>query len=173
MPGSPSGWAMRCRATGATSTGIETSVPSTVVAVETALTSTSTRGQQLAAREGGLVVGQRALVARAAGEVAQRAGVEALGDERLEVANGDGPEVARDRGSSRPHRVDRDPALGQRPEPLGVDRRAEEPRPARRGAAGRSPPSGPGRPAASSGRRTRGGSQCAKGSRLCGSTGNE
>ena len=45
IPHSPSGWAIFCSATGATITGIEISVPSTVVAVETSLTSTSTRGR--------------------------------------------------------------------------------------------------------------------------------
>ena len=44
MPGSPSGWAMRCSATGATITGSAISVPRTVVLVVTSLTSTSTRG---------------------------------------------------------------------------------------------------------------------------------
>ena len=41
---SPSSWAIDWNAIGATSTGIETSVPSTVVPVETAETSTRTRG---------------------------------------------------------------------------------------------------------------------------------
>ena len=45
MPASPSGWAMRWNATGATSSGIETSVPSTDVAVVASLTSTSARGR--------------------------------------------------------------------------------------------------------------------------------
>src|SRR5436190_848911 len=43
IPHSPSGWASFCSATGATITGIAISVPSTVVAVVTALTSTTTR----------------------------------------------------------------------------------------------------------------------------------
>ena len=42
---SPSGSTRRWKATGATSSGIETSVPSTVVAVLTSQTSTSIRGR--------------------------------------------------------------------------------------------------------------------------------
>jgi hypothetical protein len=42
---SPSGWAIPWSATGAISTGIEISVPRTVVAVEQPRTSTSTRGR--------------------------------------------------------------------------------------------------------------------------------
>ncbi len=45
MPTSPSGWARRWNATGATSSGIDTVVPSTVVAVVGSETSTSTRGR--------------------------------------------------------------------------------------------------------------------------------
>ena len=45
IPGSPSGWAMRWKATGATSRGIERRAPSTVVSVVGALTSTSARGR--------------------------------------------------------------------------------------------------------------------------------
>ena len=45
IAGSPSGWAIRWNATGATSSGIDTSVPSTVVAVVASLTSTSARGR--------------------------------------------------------------------------------------------------------------------------------
>ena len=44
---SPSGWASRCIASGAITTGSAISVPSTVVAVETWPTSTSTRGRSL------------------------------------------------------------------------------------------------------------------------------
>ena len=42
---SPSGCAIRWKAVGATSSGIETSVPSTLVAVVTSETSTSIRGR--------------------------------------------------------------------------------------------------------------------------------
>ena len=45
IPHSPSGCAIFCSATGATITGIAMSVPRTVVAVDTPLTSTSTRGR--------------------------------------------------------------------------------------------------------------------------------
>ena len=45
IPGSPSGWAIRWNATGATSSGIDTSLPSTVVTVVASLTSTSARGR--------------------------------------------------------------------------------------------------------------------------------
>ena len=43
---SPSGWTRRWKATGATSSGIETPVPSTVVAAVTSETSTRTRGRR-------------------------------------------------------------------------------------------------------------------------------
>jgi hypothetical protein len=45
VAGSPSGWHIFWIAVGATSSGIDTSVPSTFVAVETLLTSTSMRGR--------------------------------------------------------------------------------------------------------------------------------
>ena len=44
---SPSSWAICWNAIGATSAGIETGVPSTVVCVATSVTSTSTRGRNL------------------------------------------------------------------------------------------------------------------------------
>ena len=43
---SPSGCSSRCMANGAIPSGIETGVPSTVVAVEISLTSTSVRGRK-------------------------------------------------------------------------------------------------------------------------------
>ena len=91
IPGSPSGWAMRCRATGRDEhrhrdLGAQDGRRGRDVADVD-----QHARQQLAAGEGGLVVGQRALVAGAAGEVAERARVEALGDERLEVAQADRP----------------------------------------------------------------------------------
>jgi hypothetical protein len=46
VPASPSGWAMRWKATGATRSGIETRVPSTVVSVDTSVTSQRTRGRR-------------------------------------------------------------------------------------------------------------------------------
>ena len=51
MPTSPSGCASRWNATGATSTGIDTVVPSTVVAVDGSATSTSTRGRSCQRRK--------------------------------------------------------------------------------------------------------------------------
>ena len=51
IPGSPSGCASLWIAVGATSSGIETGVPSTVVAVETSATSTRTRGRSFSARQ--------------------------------------------------------------------------------------------------------------------------
>ena len=50
MPGSPSAWASFWIAVGATSSGIETGVPSTVVAALTSETSTRTRGRSFSAR---------------------------------------------------------------------------------------------------------------------------
>ena len=44
---SPSGWTVRWKAVGATNSGIELSVPSTVVAVVTRETSTSMRGRKI------------------------------------------------------------------------------------------------------------------------------
>ena len=51
MPPSPSSCAIRWIATGATSTGIETGVRSTVVAALVSLTSTSTRGRSAQRRQ--------------------------------------------------------------------------------------------------------------------------
>ena len=87
MPGSPSGWAIRWKATGATSSGIETGVPSTVVSVVAALDVDQRARSQPPAREGLDVVAQRALVAGAAGEVAVGAGIEPLAREPLVVGD--------------------------------------------------------------------------------------
>ena len=73
IPGSPSGCAMRCSAVGATSTGVATSVPSTVVAVVTSLDVDEHARAQAPARPGGDVLAQRVLVAGAARVVAERA----------------------------------------------------------------------------------------------------
>ncbi len=71
---SPSSCAICWKAIGATSAGIDTGVPSTVVSVETFETSTRTRGRKPEARERLAVPAQRALVARAADDVAPRLG---------------------------------------------------------------------------------------------------
>ena len=78
IPTSPSGCATRWNATGAISTGIESSWPSTVVAVVQAADVDEHARPQLPAPERLDVVAQRQLVAGAAGEVAVRAGVEPL-----------------------------------------------------------------------------------------------
>ena len=86
---SPSGSTSRWKATGATSSGIETSAPSTVVArAHLADVDQHPRVQRVAA-EGGDVLAQRALVAGAAGEVAVHAGLEPLGGEPLVVGDVD------------------------------------------------------------------------------------
>ena len=89
MPASPSGCASCWNAVGATSSGIETGVPSTVVAVVTSETSTSTRGRSLQRAPGVDIAGESALVAGAAGEVAERARLEPLLGEALEVGDAD------------------------------------------------------------------------------------
>ena len=60
---SPSGFASRCSAVGATSTGSETGPPSTVAAVLTRPTSTSIRGRSRRRPERAAVVAERVLVA--------------------------------------------------------------------------------------------------------------
>ena len=93
-----------------------------------------------------------------------------------------GPRVRCPRRSLRPHsgglrrrssrRAHADPALDERPEALG-QRRAEQRLASRRGAAARSPPTRPPRPAASRACAAPPGSQCANGSSEWGSSGNE
>ena len=69
---SPSSWAICWNAIGATSAGIETGVPSTVVAVVTDDTSTSTRGRNRTRENASRFHAKRALVAGAADDVAPR-----------------------------------------------------------------------------------------------------
>ena len=75
---SPSGCAARWNAVGATSTGSAISVPSAVVAVDVSATSTSIRGRSTQRRNAARFSRERPLVVRAAGEVAERAGLELL-----------------------------------------------------------------------------------------------
>ena len=89
IPGSPSGCASLWIAVGATRSGIETGVPSTVVAVVTSETSTSTRGRSVSARQAVDVAGEGELVAGAAGVVAEGAGLEPRLGETLEVGDAD------------------------------------------------------------------------------------
>ena len=102
---SPSGSTRRWKATGATSSGIEICVPSTVVAVLDLADVDEHARPQSPAREGSDVVAQRALVAGAAGEVAVHAGIELLGGQPLVVGDVDrvrrwhGPTIWRSPGT--------------------------------------------------------------------------
>ena len=89
IPGSPSGCASLWIAVGATSSGIETGVPSTVVAVETSATSTRTRGRSAQRAPRLDVSRERELVAGAAGVVAEGARLEPFLREALEIGDAD------------------------------------------------------------------------------------
>ena len=94
IAGSPSGWASLWNAVGATRSGIETGVPSTVVSVVTSETSTSTRGRRHRRSQAVEIRVERALVVGAAGVEAEGAGLEPRLRETFEVGDADGLHAA-------------------------------------------------------------------------------